>query len=187
MGLLWRLYRPSSFTDALTVLNNFIEPFVERAVMQSDEYFQAKQQAGQVINFTDSLSQFTKDRTVLRDQLVNTLIAGRDTTAACLSWLFLELSYHPDVYQKLREEVLSTLGNDGKPTYEDLKNMKYLQYCLNEGKASEPFNTYRYSTPFVSDSALQLPHGIERHYFASGGRSCRSRRTFHILIRMLKH
>ena len=28
---------------------------------------------------------------------------------------------------------MNTLGEDGKPTYEDLKSMKYLQYCLNEG------------------------------------------------------
>ena len=59
-----------------------------------------------------------------------------DTTACALSWLFYELSYHPKVYQKLRDEVIRTLGMDGKPTYEDLKNMKYLQYCLNEGTIS---------------------------------------------------
>jgi len=133
LGPLWRVYLPKSYIDAITVLNNFVEPFILRAVMQSDEQLETKQQAGRPFNFTDSLSQFTKDRIVLRDQLVNTLIAGRDTTAACLSWLFFELSYHPEVYRKLREEVLGTLGQDGKPTYEDLKNMKFLQHCLNEG------------------------------------------------------
>jgi len=122
------------------VLNNFVEPFIERAIMQSSE-LETKQQAGQLFNFTDSLSQFTKDRTVLRDQLVNTLLAGRDSTAAALSWLFLELSYHPDLYQKLREEVLSTVGNN-KPTYDDLKNMKFLQDCLNESENSGALNLY---------------------------------------------
>lgn len=142
MGPLWRIYRPKSFTDAIRVLDNFVAPFVERAIMQSDETLETKEQAGGAFNFTESLSQFTKDRTVLRDQLVNTLIAGRDTTAATLSWLFLELSYRPEVYRKLREEVLSTLGNDGKPTYEDLKNMKFLQHCLNEGHNSRGVNRH---------------------------------------------
>jgi cytochrome P450 len=132
MGPLWRLWCPKEFTAAMVVLNNFIEPYVERAI-QTREHFDTKERMGEKINFTDSLSQFTVDRTVLRDQLVSTLLAGRDTTACTLSWLFYELSHHPDVYQTLREEVLRTLRTDGKPTYDHLKSMKYLQWCLNEG------------------------------------------------------
>lgn len=116
----------------MKVLNDFIKPFVERATAQSKADIEAKESSGGKVNFTDSLSLFTNDRVVLRDQLVSTLLAGRDTTACTLSWLFYELAYHPDVYSKLREEVLGTLGTDGKPTYEDLKSMKYMQYCLNE-------------------------------------------------------
>jgi len=58
---------------------------------------------------------------------------GRDTTAATLSWLFYELAYHPEFYAKLRKEVIDALGTDRRLTYEDLKDMKYLQHCLNEG------------------------------------------------------
>jgi cytochrome P450 len=179
MGNIWWLYHPSSFTAALRTLNNFIEPFVERAAMQDEDSLQDKQQTGQAMNFTDSLSQFTKDRQVLRDQLVNALIAGRDTTAACLSWLFLELSYRPDLYAKLREEVLSTLNRDAKPTYEDLKNMKFLQHCLNEGQYySEPFHTYNPSVAPISDRSIQRSNRISRYHFTSWRRPCRARRTF---------
>ena len=65
---------------------------------------------------------------------MNTLLAGRDTTAATLTWLFYELSFHPEFYRLLREEVLRVLGKEGRPSYEDLKNMKFLQYCINESK-----------------------------------------------------
>lgn len=85
------------------------------------------------MNFTEALSEFTDDKKVLRDQLVNTLLAARDTTAATLSWLFYEFAYHPDVYAKLRVEVMNNIGLNGKPTYDQLKNMKYLQWCINEG------------------------------------------------------
>ena len=111
----------------MKVVNDFVEPFVQRAISQDTG------KSGNNNSFVDALSEVTNDRKVLRDQLVNTLLAGRDTTAATLSWLFYELAYHPAVYSKLRKEVLDTLGTDGKPTYENLKSMKYLQYCLNEG------------------------------------------------------
>jgi enoyl reductase-like protein len=116
----------------MKVLNDFIEPYVERAILQSQLLVDTEERVGD-INFTNALSRFTTDRTVLRDQLVSTLLAGRDTTACTLSWLFYELAYHPDVYKTLRDEVLKTLGRDRKPTYNDLKSMKYMQWCLNEG------------------------------------------------------
>jgi cytochrome P450 len=120
--------------DQMNTLNDFIAPFVERAIQMSTSQIEGKEvlEKEEEQNFTYSLSLFTRDRKVLRDQLMSSLLAGRDTTACTLSWLFYELSYHPKVYSRLREEVIRTVGVDGKPTYEDLKGMKYLQWCLNE-------------------------------------------------------
>src|SRR5438552_17584141 len=100
IGPFWRIYYPKEFKDSMKVLNNFIEPFVERAIGLSAAHIEAKENLGKKVNFTESLSQFTRDRKVLRDQLVSTLLAGRDTSACTLSWLFYELAYHPDVYAK---------------------------------------------------------------------------------------
>lgn len=154
MGPLWRLYRPKRLFDSIKVLNSFIEPFVERAVSQTHKDFEEKERSGRIINFTDSLSQFTNDKKVLRDQLVNTLLAGRDTTAATLTWLFYELSYHPEIYKQLREEVLGTLGKDGRPTYENLKDMKFLQYCLNESIFAHDCSLFTCSASTVSDCSI---------------------------------
>ena len=77
IGPLWRIYYPKEFAVSIKVLNNFIEPFVERAIRQSRSAIEEKELAGGKVNFTDSLSQFTTDRAVLRDQLVSTLLAGR--------------------------------------------------------------------------------------------------------------
>ncbi|KAG0231979.1 hypothetical protein BGW41_001997 [Actinomortierella wolfii] len=41
----------------------------------------------------------------LRDVFVNFMIAGRDTTAQTLSWMFYMLMIHPEVLAKLREEI----------------------------------------------------------------------------------
>lgn len=69
---------------------------------------------------------------MIRDQVVSVLLAGRDTTAATLSWAFYELSHYPQVVAKLRQEILATVGPTRAPTYDDLKNMTYLKHTINE-------------------------------------------------------
>ena len=63
--------------ESMKVLNDFIEPFVERAIKVSREDIEEKENSGGKVNFTDSLSRFTSDRVVIRDQIVSTLLAGR--------------------------------------------------------------------------------------------------------------
>jgi cytochrome P450 len=123
LGGLWWLYKPREFIQSINVLNEFFKPYIDTAVSHGEK-------GGST--FLNALSEYTHDKQTLRDQLVNTLLAARDTTAATLSWLCYELSYNPDKYAKLRSEVLSVLGTDRQPTYEELKNMKYLQWCINE-------------------------------------------------------
>ena len=80
----------------------------------------------------------TTDKKRLRSELLNVLLAGRDTTASLLGNLFFVLARQPEVWQKLREEVVTTLQGR-RPTYEELRNMKYLKWCLNECKSSLKF------------------------------------------------
>ena len=75
IGPLWRVYHPRRFTKAMKVLNDFVEPFVERAASQNLQDLEEKDERGEKVNFTESLSQFTQDRKVLRDQLVSTYIS----------------------------------------------------------------------------------------------------------------
>ncbi|KAI9026357.1 cytochrome P450 [Hyaloraphidium curvatum] len=67
----------------------------------------------------------------LRDFVANIVIAGRDTTAQTLTWLFYCLANHPEVERKVREELVSVLG-DKEPTYETLKELKYTNAVFNE-------------------------------------------------------
>lgn len=84
--------------------------------------------------FLHAVAATNRDPSFIRDQLVAVLLAGRDTTASTLSWLFYELSRHPGVLSRLRSEVASVVGLDPavKPTYVQLKSMKYLQNTLSE-------------------------------------------------------
>ena len=84
-------------------------------------------------SFIREIARDTDDRAMLRDQILNVLLASRDTTAGLLSNLFFMLSRHPEVYAKLRAEVEDTLHGE-IPSEEVLKNMTYLKWCINECK-----------------------------------------------------
>ncbi|KAK2005113.1 cytochrome P450 [Colletotrichum falcatum] len=121
-----------SFRSGLKVINRFVNDFIERALRLSPEELASKTKSDQGYTFLHELAGFTRDRTVLRDQIVAVLLAGRDTTAASLSWTLYELGRHPEAVRKLRAEIIEQVGLDRDPTYADLKNMKYLQNVMNE-------------------------------------------------------
>ncbi|MCJ1414722.1 hypothetical protein MMC32_001049 [Xylographa parallela] len=85
--------------------------------------------------FLDALVGETRDPIELRSQLLNIMLAGRDTTASLLGWMFYTLARHPDVYARLRGIVLAAFGtytDSSELTYVNLKNCSYLQHYLNE-------------------------------------------------------
>lgn len=84
----------------------------------------------------DTLAEHTKDQGELRDQILGLLIAGRDTTAALLSWTFLLLAQHPAVFKRLRAEVVQDFGeytpDPSNISFGTLKSSKYLQFVFRE-------------------------------------------------------
>lgn len=120
------------FYDALDKINDFVNVYIEEALALSPEELEKKSNHDQGYTFLHALAGYTRDRTILRDQLVSVLLAGRDTTACTLTWTMYHLSKNPKIVAKLREEIISTVGLEEKPTYRHLKDMKYLQHVLNE-------------------------------------------------------
>ncbi|KAE8388911.1 cytochrome P450 [Aspergillus alliaceus] len=121
------------FRRNLKTMDDFIQPYIDRALSLSTA--ELDQKISKKDTFLDSLARFTRDSQVLRDQLVAILLAGRDTTAGTLSFCIFELSRNPAMVAKLRCEIKSHLGlgpQGRKPTYNDLKDMKYLNAILNE-------------------------------------------------------
>ncbi|XP_058425191.1 cytochrome P450 3A12-like [Diceros bicornis minor] len=60
------------------------------------------------------------------------IFAGYETTSSSLSFLMYLLATHPDVQQKLQEEIDATFPNKAPPTYDALVQMEYLDMVLNE-------------------------------------------------------
>ncbi|KAJ5740215.1 n-alkane-inducible cytochrome P450 [Penicillium malachiteum] len=119
------------YTKASTEVRKFVKELVREALEHRE--LQAsnpdEKASSQSYVFLHELATRTQDEKVLTDQLLNILVAGRDTTAAFLSILFFLLSRRKDVWSKLRAEVLKV---DKRPSFEDLKSMKYLTWVMNE-------------------------------------------------------
>lgn len=123
---------------AVALCRAFIQPYVDEAVRYRTELEGGAASEGDEGKYTFlyELAKETTDRVRLRDELINLLVAGRDTTASMLSNLFHTLAKRPDVWAKLRAEA-EALGGE-HPSFEKLKNMKYLQYCIKECEFATP-------------------------------------------------
>lgn len=87
---------------------------------------------GQYVFLNELAMDDRMDAERIRDEMLNIMLAGRDTTASLLSDLFFVLAREPRILQKLRAEVDELHGE--LPTYERLRNMKYLKFCAQESK-----------------------------------------------------
>jgi cytochrome P450 len=116
-----------TFWAGLKIINEFVDPYIEDTLRLTPEELATKTKSEEGYTFLHALAGYTRDRKMLRDQLVAVLLAGRDTTASTLSWTFYELAKQPQIVEKLRQEILDHVGPNSPPTYEHLKNMKYLQ------------------------------------------------------------
>lgn len=65
------------------------------------------------------------DPKTIRDQLLNILLASRDTTSCLLTFVTYFMAMHPDVAARLRKEVADQVGLDRTPTFDDIRNMRY--------------------------------------------------------------
>ncbi|KAK3386116.1 n-alkane-inducible cytochrome P-450 [Podospora didyma] len=73
-----------------------------------------------------------RDEELVRDQLLHTLIAGRDTTAATIAILSsFRIVRNPDILARLRKEI-ADVPTEGHITCEMIATLPYLCCCLNE-------------------------------------------------------
>jgi cytochrome P450 len=146
------------FYDSIKTINDFVDRFIEQALDLSPEELEKKTNHDQGYTFLHAIAGYTRDRTVLRDQLVSVLLAGRDTTACTLTWVIYHLSMDPNILAKLRQEIIATIGLERTPTYEDLKSMKYLQHILNEALRLYPVVPYNVRLA-LTDTTLPVGGG----------------------------
>lgn len=131
----YRLVDSLSFRSSCKTVHTFAKYYVEKALAMDAQTLDKKSQSG--YTFLYELAKTTRNPKILQDQLLNIMVAGRDTTAGLLSFTMFELSRHPDVWAKLKEEVYAQFGRGSQEdidniSFESLKKCEYLKWILNE-------------------------------------------------------
>lgn len=107
--------------------------------------------------FLDQLLDQTSDIVKIRTELLNILLAGRDTTASLLSNLCFTISHRPDIQSRLRDEIdgLEDLG------FETVKDLRYLRAFINESLRMYPIVPMN-ARQAAADTTLPLGGGPDQ-------------------------
>jgi cytochrome P450 len=102
-------------------------------IMQKATYKENKDTlVAQLIHASETLDESeSMTRLEIRNEIIVLFMAGHETTANVLSWMWYLLSQAPEVEKKLHQELERELG--GKiPTYEDINKLPYTRAILDE-------------------------------------------------------
>ncbi|KAJ7903560.1 cytochrome P450 monooxygenase [Mycena olivaceomarginata] len=113
----------------LETIRGFVKPII-KAALERKEMNQGSSAESETL--LDELVAQTTDPKLIMDQTMNVMFAGRDTTAATITFLTYCLATHPAILTRLRAEILAQLGDIRIPTFEDIKHMKLLRAAINE-------------------------------------------------------
>ncbi len=115
------------FFGAIQNIDKLVNGMIEERIQKG----QKENLLDSLISVTDSTDQSQMNKEQLRDEVVNLLIAGHETTANALTWTWQQILRYPDVMKKVMEEVNSVISGE-TPSYEELTKLVYLKATFEE-------------------------------------------------------
>ncbi|KAI0008757.1 cytochrome P450 [Xylariaceae sp. FL0662B] len=134
LGWLTMLLPDRELDECTTFMHAFVARYIDEVKTQNLQ--QALGDDSRRYSFLGELLKTGEPDEVIRDHLMSIFTAGRDTTTSVLSYLFFELSRRPDIVAAIQEEIRD-LG-EPDPTWEHLRNMKYLNWVIKEALRLNP-------------------------------------------------
>ncbi|KDR74319.1 hypothetical protein GALMADRAFT_227391 [Galerina marginata CBS 339.88] len=135
-GREWPLaeFMQDKITPFRKIMDEFTEPLLKDALAKWEREMATEKHSSETEEETllAHLVKHTQDPEILKDELVNLLVAGRDSTMCLLTYSLYMLSEHPQIEDRLRKEIFESVGPTGNPTYSQIREMKYTRAFLNE-------------------------------------------------------
>ncbi|GMH29421.1 hypothetical protein Nepgr_031264 [Nepenthes gracilis] len=115
--------------ESIQIVRGFVDGIIRKRLEEKSE------------GYEDLLSRFIgageNSLDLLRDVAVSFILAGSDTTSSGLSWLFWQLSLHPNVVDNIRLEAEAIRARRGKRAgdmydIDELREMNYMHAAISE-------------------------------------------------------
>ncbi|KAF7342272.1 hypothetical protein MVEN_01815300 [Mycena venus] len=174
-GWIWPLFemRQDATRGPMAVVDEYLEPIIAEGVKRKNVLGVDGGKKEEPETLLDELLNLMEDPKVLKDEMLNILLAGRDTTMSVLTFVVYFLSVYPAVFTRLRAEILERVGGERSPTYEDIREMRYLRAVINEtmrlyppvpSNLRESVNATTWPSTDPSQPPLYIPAGTKISY-----------------------
>ncbi|PPQ79330.1 hypothetical protein CVT25_002560 [Psilocybe cyanescens] len=120
---LWEL-KSDKITPLRRIIDGFTDPLLKKLSTPKARSFRL------LLRFVTDTG-LNLDPKILKDELINLLVAGRDTTMCLLTYAVYMLAEHPDIEKRLREEIFTKVGPTEAPKYDQMREMRYVKAFLN--------------------------------------------------------
>ncbi|KAF2010684.1 cytochrome P450 [Aaosphaeria arxii CBS 175.79] len=122
--------RDKDWKASCELVHNYVDARVEEAISRVYSCDKGLKEESRYLRLSDELAKTTKDRKVLRYQVLSVFSPAHDSVAVTLGNLFFHLARNQSAWEELRKEILPTKSQE--LTYKLLTSYKYLNWALRE-------------------------------------------------------
>lgn len=114
-----------------TVRNDFIQMMVDNAEPDTGEEINKEEQSEDIKAYKNLKKTLTNAE--ILSQSIMFMMAGSETTSTALSWISYNLAMHPDIQDKLIQEIDDALErHNGEINYDSVNDVEYLNSVISE-------------------------------------------------------
>ena len=145
------------YEDAVALLDETVYAMIDHR-RETGEY--GNDLLGMLMKVEDADDGSRMTNRQLRDEVATLIVAGHETTANTLSWVWMLLGENPDIRAKLDEELKTVLQGNA-PTVEDLQRLPYTTMVIKEALRLYPTVTdlTRQATEDCEIGGYSIPKG----------------------------
>ncbi|CAK3767756.1 cytochrome P450 [Lecanosticta acicola] len=125
-----------TYRQACDTLNSFADDLIKQAIARSKRAANTSDEPSSRFGLIDSLIKEIGDPVQIRNLVMDLFIAGQNMSGTMAAWVFAQLEAHPDIFQRVRDEVLEKFGTEQEPlspiTWDGLRSCTTMQHVILE-------------------------------------------------------